>query len=90
VHDNKTKKSWVALTSPHKNRIYFIQYNFDDGRRCFYYLQVFFEKEKEFLKTMEYSDTINLEYYGIIIADGWGKPNEKLRNKLKSKYGEIH
>ncbi|MEH1807045.1 trypsin-like peptidase domain-containing protein [Nostoc sp.] len=58
------------------------------GKWAYYFVHIRPEIEQEFLKALDSKKSIDLEDYGKVIGSCYGeKPNKKLRDLLKNKYG---
>ncbi|NEO69227.1 CHAT domain-containing protein [Moorena sp. SIO3H5] len=58
------------------------------GRWAYYFVHVRPELEQAFLQALNSNQNIDLEDYGKVIGSCYGeKPNQKLKNLLKDKYG---
>lgn len=78
--------NYSAKALAEKSLLYGITHEPPRGRKVFFYLLVDPIKEKAFLKAMESSDSLNLLYYGTIVAAGYGEPPQELIDKLEERY----
>ena len=70
--------------------IVFLEGKSVEGDPIFYYLGVRIDKLQAFIKVQKTGKAFHPEEYGIIIAEGEGQPDDKLKQFMTDEYGFDH
>ncbi|WYL92480.1 MAG: hypothetical protein HEQ35_00170 [Gloeotrichia echinulata IR180] len=88
IRHNSSNSNQDRFLARQGNCIHKLKAKDSTGRWAYYFVYIEPSKEKEFMNALESTQNIDLEDYGKVIGSCYGeKPDEKLRNLLKEKYG---
>lgn len=81
------QRTYTAKAVADKSLLYGITYAPPNSRRIYYFVLVDPRKERAFLKELESAEgSMNLTYFGTIVAAGYGEPSDLLKNLLQERY----
>ncbi|MEA5579736.1 hypothetical protein VB620_00090 [Nodularia harveyana UHCC-0300] len=88
IRHNSSNSNQDRFLARQGNCIHKLKAKDSTGRWAYYFLYIEPSKEKEFMNALESTQNIDLEDYGKVVGSCYGeKPDEKLINLLKEKYG---
>lgn len=77
-----------AYVAQHANLIHRLKAKDSTGRWAYYFVLVKSHNEKRFIAALQSKETIDLEAYGLVIDSYYGeKPNQAIKDRLRTKYG---
>lgn len=79
------KKDWLSHASSGRNKLYGVTQKKGNVIE-YYFVLINSLKEAIFLKLMKGREKFKLTDFGEIVAKGYGKPSESLKEELRAKY----